>query len=77
MKQLFQIENNIRTLEIALENKTSICRITNMCTNKAEAAMARTRYHYYEFGNKTVFASNKTGKLQQIFRKPKRYKSRI
>ena len=25
----------------------------NLCTNKEEAAMARTRYHYYEFGNKT------------------------
>lgn len=25
----------------------------NLCTSKEEAAMARTRYHYYEFGNKT------------------------
>lgn len=27
--------------------------MTNLCTSKAEAAMTRTKYHYYEFGNKT------------------------
>lgn len=25
----------------------------NLCTNKAEADLARTNYHYYEFRNKT------------------------
>lgn len=25
----------------------------NLCTQKVESIMARTKYHYYEFGNKT------------------------
>uniref|UniRef100_A0A3B5KZT9 exodeoxyribonuclease III n=1 Tax=Xiphophorus couchianus TaxID=32473 RepID=A0A3B5KZT9_9TELE len=62
-EQLAQLEKDIRTLEIDHSKtkhpellgvlKQKRISYDNLCTSKAEAAMARTKYHYYEFGNKT------------------------
>lgn len=61
--QLLQLEHEIKILETqhaqtkqsktlsSLKQKRTL--YDNLCTSKAEAAMARTKYHYYEFGNKT------------------------
>lgn len=62
---LSQLEKDIRILEQdhsltkeynyksynALSKKWVL--YNNLCTSKVEAALARTNYHYYEFGNKT------------------------
>lgn len=62
-KTLANLENEIRDLEREhthtksemVLNTLSLKRIQydNLCTNKAEADLARTNYHYYEFGDKT------------------------
>lgn len=62
-KTLANLENEIRDLEHEhtqtksemVLNTLSLKRIQydNLCTNKAEADLARTNYHYYEFGDKT------------------------
>ena len=62
-KLLLSLEKEIRNLELDHANTKSEetfnvlaskrVQYDNLCTNKAEAALARTNYHYYEFGNKT------------------------
>lgn len=62
-RKLVKLEMDIRKLEQDHqaskndEHLTSLLKIrtmyNNLCTSKEEAAMARTKYHYYEFGNKT------------------------
>lgn len=62
-KTLSKLEEEIRTLErqhsetkrVNTLNSLTMKRIqyNNLCTNKAEAALARTNYHYYEYENKT------------------------
>lgn len=62
-KTLVNLENEIRELELEHARTKSewalntlslkLIQYDNLCTNKAEADLARTRYHYYEFGNKT------------------------
>ena len=60
---LTKLERDIKNLEqdyITTKKEEHLGALTkarmlynNLCTNKEEAAMSRTRYHYYEFGNKT------------------------
>ena len=62
-KMLIKLEKEIRECEqlhCNIKNQETLNTLSqkrliynNLCTNKAEAAMARTRYHYYEFGEKT------------------------
>ena len=68
-KELTKLDREIRILEqkhsdtkrmdilISLTVTQILILITNynknVCTAKAEAALARTRYHHYEYGNKT------------------------
>ena len=60
---LLKLEEEIKSLEqqhsqtnaMDIFNTLTAKRIeyNNLCTSKAEAALARTNYHYYEYGNKT------------------------
>ena len=62
-EKLAELERDIKRYEqdhIATKKEEDLNRLiktrmqyNNLCASKEEAAMARTRYHYYEFGNKT------------------------
>lgn len=72
-KELTKLEEEIRLLEqkhsetkrVDMLNSLTVKRLryNNLCSTKAEAALARTKYHYYEYGNKTV---NKTIKILHL-----------
>lgn len=55
-KTLSKLEEEIRTLKRQRSETKRVDTLNSLTmngTNKAEAALARTIYHYYEYGNKT------------------------
>ena len=49
------VQKHTETKRLDILNSLTVKQIqyNNLCTTKAEAALARTNYHYYEYGNKT------------------------